>query len=542
MKMPIGWVILLGLGLGGWADRAAAVTFNGRYAVPTLDGSLAEWSAGDRIYVDSEIGDGTPVNSSYSDVYMVNDATYLYVGLKLKAASTIFSNWTHSLYLDTDLNPATGYNAGWMSGGYDVLIQYGAGGGSYSIYSFTGGGSQWDWSWNFENTILYAFNDDVIEWAIPRAQLGGSTEARIQFLTSGGDADANPTWANAFESGAKNYAFAATPVYTVTVVSARGTASPAAGSHTYTYGTAVSPSVSEPAAAGGTQYVSLGWSMTGQSPTSGGDPNFSMTVTNSANLTWLWQTNVQLTRATSGPGSLSGDGDGYYARGATVNLTATPDAGYVFRGWSGDVPAGQTNDNPLALTLDRKRNVTANFGGVAGRFTPITLDGSLAEWVAADVFYNDAEISDGTPAGSTYSAVSLANDLEYLYVGLDLKGASTIFDNWTHHVFLDTDLNPATGYNAGWMSGGYDLMVQYGAGGATYSVFSFSGGSQSSWSWNFQTTILYAYNNDAIEWGIPRSVLGGSTSMKVQLMTEGGDVGYGGGVTWAHQTEAQARI
>ncbi len=539
MKMPLGWVILLGLGLAGWADRASAVTFAGRFSVPTLDGSLAEWSAGDRIYVDSEIGDGTPLNSSYSDVYMVNDATYLYVGLKLKAASSISSNWTHSLYLDTDLNPATGYNAGWMSGGYDVLVQYGAGGGSYSIFSFTGGGSQWNWSWNFVDVIGYAFNDDVIEWAIPRTQLGGSAEARVQFLTSGGDADANPTWANAFESGSKNFAFAATPVYTVTVASARGTASPAAGSHTYNHGTSVSPSVSEPAAANGTQYVSLGWTLAGQSPTAGGATSFSMTVTNSATLTWLWQTNVQVTRTTSGPGSLSGDGDGYYARGGTVNLTATPDAGYVFRGWSGDVPAGQTNDNPLALTVDRKRTITANFGSITGRFQTKTLDGSLADWNASDLFYGDAEIEDGAPLGSTYSAIYVANDQSYLYVGLQLKANSTIFSDWTHNLLINTDLGNGTGYNAGWMSGGYDRLVQYGASGGSYSILSFAGGSQSSWSWTFQEQILYAFNNDVIEWAIPRSSLGGSTSMKLEFLSDGGSVST---LTWAHQTEAQARI
>jgi hypothetical protein len=539
VKMPKGWVILLGLGLGGGVDQAAAVTFAGRFSVPTLDGSLAEWSAGDRLYVDSEIGDGTPLNSSYSDVYMVNDATYLYVGLKLKAASSIFSNWTHSLYLDTDLNPATGYNAGWMSGGYDVLVQYGAGGGSYSIFSFTGGGSQWNWSWNFVDVIGYAFNNDVIEWAIPRAQLGGSAEARVQFLTAGGDADGNPTWANSFESGAKSYAMAATPTYTVTVVSARGTASPGAGSHVYSHGTVVTPSVIQPAAANGTQYVSLGWAMTGHSPVSGGDTNFSLTVTNNATLTWLWQTNVQLTRTVSGNGTLSGDGDGYYARGATVNLTATPDAGYVFRGWSGDVPSGQTNDNPLALSMDRKRNVTANFGPYGGPFAAKTLDGSLSDWSSAELFYSDGEIADGAPLNSTYSAVYVANDQTYLYVGLQLKASSDIFSNWLHSIYMDTDLNGGTGFNAGWMSGGYDRMVQYGGGGGAYSIYGFTGGSQGDWSWNFLDVIGYAYNNNVIEWAIPRSALGGSTQAKLEFYVGGGSVTI---ETWAHQTEALARI
>jgi len=47
--------------------------------------------------------------------------------------------------------------------------------------------------------------------------------------------------------------------------------------------------------------------------------------------------------------------------GAQVTLTPAPDPGYVFNGWSGDVPAGDTSDNPLVLTMDQDRNVTASF-------------------------------------------------------------------------------------------------------------------------------------------------------------------------------------
>jgi hypothetical protein len=534
---------LMGVWLTGFIALGSPVlgdTVNGRFAVITMDGSLAEWQGGDVVYNDAEIADGLPLNSTYSSISAVNDTDYLYIGLQLKAASSIFSNWTHTLYIDTDNNGATGFNAGWMAGGYDRLVQYGAGGGSYSVFSFAGA-NQWDWSWNFLGTIAYAFNDTVIEWGIPRSLLGGATSPRMEFHVGSGDVTAE-TWAMYVESGAKSYGMAATPQYTVTVSGGPGIALPTTGPHTYDYGVSVSPTVTEPAAANGTQYVSLGWSMTGHSPVSGSVTTFSMTVTNHATLTWLWQTNVQLTRAASGPGSISGDADGYYAKGATVNLTAAPDAGYVFRGWSGDVPSGQTNDNPLALTMDRKRTVTANFAAFNGRFTPITLDGSLADWTAGELFYTDAEISDGSPLNSTYSAVYVANDQAYVYIGMQLKGNSSILSNWMHSLFIDTDLNASTGYKAGWMNNGYNMLVQYGSGGGSYGVFAFSGGSQTDWSWSFADQIAYAFNGDVIEWAIPRSVLGGSTAMKLEFLTEGGDVGYGAGQTWAHHTEAQARI
>ncbi len=50
-------------------------------------------------------------------------------------------------------------------------------------------------------------------------------------------------------------------------------------------------------------------------------------------------------------------GGGYIA-GTVVQLTALPNSGYVFTSWSGDV-IGTTN--PVSLTMDGDKSVTANF-------------------------------------------------------------------------------------------------------------------------------------------------------------------------------------
>jgi uncharacterized repeat protein (TIGR02543 family) len=47
-----------------------------------------------------------------------------------------------------------------------------------------------------------------------------------------------------------------------------------------------------------------------------------------------------------------------YSSGATVQLTATPNTGYTFTGWSGD--ATGTN-NPLTVNMNSNKNITANF-------------------------------------------------------------------------------------------------------------------------------------------------------------------------------------
>jgi uncharacterized repeat protein (TIGR02543 family) len=71
-----------------------------------------------------------------------------------------------------------------------------------------------------------------------------------------------------------------------------------------------------------------------------------------------------------------------YPDGSTVDLTATPDTGYIFSGWSGD--ASGTN-NPLTVTMDASKAITAEFVVAGGG---PTLD-VLEEWTYDGV-------SDGT--------------------------------------------------------------------------------------------------------------------------------------------------
>jgi len=50
-----------------------------------------------------------------------------------------------------------------------------------------------------------------------------------------------------------------------------------------------------------------------------------------------------------------------YDCGRLVEITATPDSGYEFTDWSGNVPSGYENDNPLIFTMNSDRSITANF-------------------------------------------------------------------------------------------------------------------------------------------------------------------------------------
>ena len=65
-----------------------------------------------------------------------------------------------------------------------------------------------------------------------------------------------------------------------------------------------------------------------------------------------------------------------YNSGANVVLTPTPDAGYSFSSWSGDVTGSA---NPLTVSMTGNKNITANFTSNASNFTlnVIAVNGSV---------------------------------------------------------------------------------------------------------------------------------------------------------------------
>ncbi len=54
---------------------------------------------------------------------------------------------------------------------------------------------------------------------------------------------------------------------------------------------------------------------------------------------------------------------GTYKKGTSVTITATPNTGYTFSGWSGDTTA---TNNPLTIVMNRDMNITANFDIAGG--------------------------------------------------------------------------------------------------------------------------------------------------------------------------------
>ena len=198
---------------------APAGNLEGRYATITLDGSLSDWQPGDVMYSASEISAGAPLNATFTNVLVANDSNYVYVALQLPAAAAITNTWTYNIYIDADMTSTTGFNGGWMSAGYDHLVQYGAAGTTYSVYSFTGA-TQGDWGWNWLGLINYSYSDLVIEWAIPVSALGiTSNKMRMEFNVTGAGVTTE-TWAYQYESGVGTYTLATPPSPTPPTIAA----------------------------------------------------------------------------------------------------------------------------------------------------------------------------------------------------------------------------------------------------------------------------------------------------------------------------------
>ncbi|MDD4341258.1 MAG: chitobiase/beta-hexosaminidase C-terminal domain-containing protein, partial [Kiritimatiellae bacterium] len=157
------------------------------------------------------------------------------------------------------------------------------------------------------------------------------------------------------------------PDRTLTVASAHGSCEPAVGSQVYPNGTVVSCVATGILTAGATQRVCAGWSGTGVVPTVGSStaiPVFALTADSS--LEWIWKTNVWLALSADPGGTVSGGESGWMPLGSNLLLTAAAEDGHAFSGWSGDVPAGQEQSNPLAVATDRSRTIHAGFSVDAG--------------------------------------------------------------------------------------------------------------------------------------------------------------------------------
>jgi hypothetical protein len=137
----------------------------------------------------------------------------------------------------------------------------------------------------------------------------------------------------------------------------------------------------------GARYWPLGWAVTNAAGTTvaeGGGSNAVFTIDANLGLTWYWTNQYLLTTTAGANGSLAPDRTGWYTNGVAVTVEAVADSGYEFVQWIGaGVPSGRAFDNPLTVTLDQARSLTALFDADSGPVTRTWIGPSGGAWLTA---------------------------------------------------------------------------------------------------------------------------------------------------------------
>ncbi len=196
--------------------------------------------------------------------------------------------------------------------------------------------------------------------------------------------------------------------FTLTVNTAYGTANPS-GLTTNNWNAFINASVNSPIPDGAsTQYVCTGWAGSGSAPVSGITTNTSFNITANSVITWNWQTQYWLDTTAGANGTIN-VADSWRNSGSAVVITPTANSGYRFAGWTGAVPPANANDDPLTLTMDSARAVTANFaistGSISVAILPTQANTQGAQWRLTTgpdtTWHNSGDIASGLPGTGT---------------------------------------------------------------------------------------------------------------------------------------------
>ena len=109
-----------------------------------------------------------------------------------------------------------------------------------------------------------------------------------------------------------------------------------------------------------------------------------------------------LTANASDGGSVSGGGT--FASGTQVSLTATPNAGYSFSGWSNGSTA-----NPVTVTLNSNTTITANFQVIVNSYTLTVTAGEGGTVTGGGEYEEGTEVTITATAEEGYTFVNWSN-------------------------------------------------------------------------------------------------------------------------------------
>jgi hypothetical protein len=182
-----------------------------------------------------------------------------------------------------------------------------------------------------------------------------------------------------------------------------GTAYTTAQTLTWTVGSSHTIATTSPQTSGGVQSTFTSWSDGGAISHSVTAPATATTYTASFSTAYLLTTAA----SPSAGGTVSPTSGTYYASGTVVPLLATPNSGYTFSSWTGNVASASSAST--SVTMNAPQSVTANFTAIAGppdyTVSPATPSQTVAAGGAAK-YTIDVQSTGGTYNGSVTLSVT----------------------------------------------------------------------------------------------------------------------------------------
>lgn len=182
----------------------------------------------------------------------------------------------------------------------------------------------------------------------------------------------------------------------LSVSSAYGNPTPGTSGEVVAQGTEITASVTSVEDQGDTRHVCTGWSGTGSVPPEGTTNLTTFPIRENSTISWKWKTLHRLNLQTTTGGSVD-DECGWHPQGTQVTLTATPEPGHHFAGWtltSGTLCDGTPGDSQITVMLDSPASVTANF------LPNLTAREAYDAWLSARIMpqaTQDIPRGDGVP-------------------------------------------------------------------------------------------------------------------------------------------------
>lgn len=148
-----------------------------------IDGDIADWVGLSPFDNDPDDVSGLNNPLNWLSMMMAHDTNNFYFMFRNDGPFTL--SWGHAMHIDVDGDVNTGFRDFDNSApiGADFLIE------GNNIHAYTGTGG--NWSWTYVGTATSALKNDVLEFAIPRTQLGEPTNLQFYLRASnepfGGD-------------------------------------------------------------------------------------------------------------------------------------------------------------------------------------------------------------------------------------------------------------------------------------------------------------------------------------------------------------------